>query len=177
MNHCNVIQFTRVVPSVCNHTLYIDDWLNTISLQIFINEHGILREQFAKQTWQCQVFCEKEMKNRAEIFYCKISIYWWFIFCILLILTLVSKVVILSKWISAIKGRLIHWTFWYVSIVTMSNRKNCTNICFSTLMICMLSIHGYNGKITTVDVPLKSSILGLNVSWTAKVMTQQTFTC
>lgn len=98
-------------------------------------------------------------------------------FCILLILTLVSKVVILSKWISAIKGRLIHWTFWYVSIVTMSNRKNCTNICFSTLMICMLSIHGYNGKITTVDVPLKSSIVGLNVSWTAKVMTQQTFTC
>ena len=39
-----------------------------------------------------------------------------------------------------------------VSIVTISNARNGTKACFSTSIICMLSMHGYHGGIATVSI-------------------------
>ena len=60
-----VVRLARIIPNFCNYRLYIDNWFNSIPLQIFMYERGILLLGTVRsdRLRQCQLPSEKEMKK------------------------------------------------------------------------------------------------------------------
>ena len=56
------------MPNFSNYKLYIDNWFNSIPLQIFMYEHGVLLLGTVRSNRlnQCQLPSEKEMKKEER---------------------------------------------------------------------------------------------------------------
>ena len=63
-----VVRLARIIPNFRNYKLYIDNWFNSIPLQIFMYERAILLLGTVRSNRlrQCQLPSEKEMKKEGR---------------------------------------------------------------------------------------------------------------
>ena len=63
-----VVRLAKIIPNSCNYKIYIDNWFNSIPLQIFMCESGILLLGTVRSNRlrQCQLPSEKEKKKERR---------------------------------------------------------------------------------------------------------------